>query len=89
MQMGADNDLKGKQGKFQCFVAYDLDAENRAQYDARGRGTPGANVPPFFKFLLAEPLRVRPVLAQSTTLTTAMHLRLNQESLVNSGSHLP
>lgn len=64
--MGNDNDVKGKQGKFQCFVAYDLDAESRAQYNAQGRGTPGANVPHFFQFLLAEPLRVRPVLAQSS-----------------------
>ena len=63
MQMGTDNDLKRKQGKFQCFVAYDLDAECRAHLAAQRRGTPGADVPPFFKFLLAEPLRVRPVLA--------------------------
>lgn len=61
--MGTDNDLKGKQGRFQCFVAYDLDAEGRAQYDAQGRGTPGADVPAFFKFLLAEPLRVCRVLS--------------------------
>ncbi len=63
MQMGTDNDLKRKQGKFQCFVAYDLDAECRAHLAAQRRGTPGADVPPFFQFLLAEPLRVRPVLA--------------------------
>ena len=61
MQMGSDNELRRKQGRFQCFVAYDLCAESRAQCGGQGRGTPGADVPPFFKYLLAEPLRVRPV----------------------------
>jgi len=60
VQMGTDNELKGKQGRFQCFVAYDLDASNRLENAARSRGSPGADVPPFFKFLLAEPLRVCP-----------------------------
>lgn len=58
MQMGTDNELKGKQGKFQCFVAYDLNADSGINSRVQNSHTPGADVPFFFKFLLAEHLRV-------------------------------
>ncbi len=58
MQMGTDNELKGKQGKFQCFVAYDLNADSGINNHVQKINTPGADVPFFFKFLLAEHLRV-------------------------------
>lgn len=59
MQMGTDNELKGKQGKFQCFIAYDLNADSGINSRVQNSHTPGADVPFFFKFLLAEHLRVR------------------------------
>ena len=59
MQMGTDNELKGKQGQFQCFVAYDLNADSGVNSRVQNSHTPGADVPFFFKFLLAEHLRVR------------------------------
>jgi ribosomal protein S18 acetylase RimI-like enzyme len=65
MQMGTDNELKGKQGKFQCFVAYDLNADSGVNSRIQNIHTPGADVPFFFKFLLTEHLRVRD--AMSTT----------------------
>lgn len=59
MQMGTDNELKGKQGKFQCLIAYDLNADSGVNSRVQNSHTPGADVPFFFKFLLAEHLRVR------------------------------
>ena len=56
--MGTDNEQKGKQGKFSCFVAYDLGAVSSRDLAARTHDRPGAHVPPFFKFLLAESLQV-------------------------------
>ena len=57
--MGTDNEQKGKQGKFSCFVAYDLSAASSRDLAAQSRDKPGAHVPRFFKFLLAESLQVR------------------------------
>lgn len=40
-------------------MAYDLNTASRAGTANQSRGSPGADVPHFFRFLLAEPLRVR------------------------------
>ncbi len=55
--MGIDAAEQGKRGQFACLVALSSNGET-----CKGDGAaavPGTSVPAFFKFLLAEPLRVR------------------------------
>lgn len=57
--MGIDADVKQGQGRFACLLAQDLDAADVSSFSEPVFGAfPGANVPPFFKFLLAKHLQV-------------------------------
>lgn len=58
VQMGIDADVKGGQGRFACLLAQSLEAEDDSSFGKPLLGLPGANVPPFFKFLLSEHLQV-------------------------------
>lgn len=55
--MGIQADEKGNRGQYACLVACSANAEPCEE--SIGLAMPGASVPPFFKFLLAEPLQVR------------------------------
>lgn len=56
-QFGVDGEVKAQRGQFLCLVAHRLGAAE-AEPAAEQHSMPGAAVPPFFKFLLSEPLRV-------------------------------
>jgi hypothetical protein len=56
-QFGVDGEVKAQRGQFLCLVAHRLGAA-QAEPAAEQHGMPGAAVPPFFKLLLSEPLRV-------------------------------
>ncbi|EIE26357.1 acyl-CoA N-acyltransferase [Coccomyxa subellipsoidea C-169] len=58
LQMGIDADVKGGRGRFACLLAHSLEAEEESSFVKPLLGHPGANVPPFFKFLLSENLQV-------------------------------
>ncbi len=58
VQMGIDADVKGGKGRFACLLAHSLEAEEESSFVKPLLGHPGANVPPFFKFLLSENLQV-------------------------------
>ena len=58
VQMGIDADVKGGQGRFACLLAQSFEAEDNSSFGKPLLGLPGANVPPFFRFLLSEHLQV-------------------------------
>lgn len=58
-QMGIDADVKGGQGRFACLVAHCAEKDDGMEVTDLGLGLPGASVPPFFKYLLAEQLQAR------------------------------
>ncbi len=69
--MGIDADVKQSQGRFACLLAHDLDAADVSSLSEPIFGAfPGANVPPFFKFLLAKHLQV---MYLSTIVTIFLH----------------
>ena len=77
-QFGVDGKLKAQRGQFLCLVAHRQGACHAGESPDKDvlSGTPGAAVPPFFKFLLSEPLRVsKPSANTSMRIQYAAHAR--------------